>query len=172
MKRMIKTMEMRNDKPIVISKCLLGEKVRYNGTDLQVEKCLLKTLAERYQIIPFCPEVAGGLPIPRDPAEIQNGEGYDVLCGNAKIVTTGGVDVTSYFVTGAQMLLKLCKENKAKIAILTELSPSCGSKIIYSGCFTGTKKAGSGVAAALLKANGIRVINQHEISEILEKNEC
>ncbi len=153
--------------PIVISKCLLGESVRYNGTDLKLDKGLLEAISEYYQIFSFCPEMEGGLPVPRDPAEIQGGDGEDVLCRKARVITTRGDDVTVEFICGAQKILDFCKDNCIKLAVLTERSPSCGSKNIYSGSFDGFKKEGAGVTAALLQKNGIRVVNQYEIGEIV-----
>lgn len=153
-----------------MSSCLLGDRVRYNGTDMQLDKRILERMAERYQIISFCPELEGGLQIPRDPAEIQGGTGCEVLCGKAVVHTVNGDDVSREFVSGAKKLLALCKKMNIQLAILTENSPSCGSKHIYSGMFTGTKKNGDGVAAALLKMNNINVLNQHEVVGILDCN--
>lgn len=156
--------------PIAISRCLLGENVRYDGTDLKLDNWLLKAIAEHYQIFSFCPELEGGLSVPREPAEIQGGEGEDVLCHKARVITALGDDVTVEFISGAQKLLDLCKEYRIKLAVLTERSPSCGSKTIYSGSFDGLTMEGAGVSAALLEKNGIRVVNQYEIREIVYCN--
>jgi uncharacterized protein YbbK (DUF523 family) len=49
---------------------------------------------------------------------------------------------------------------------LTERSPSCGSTEIYNGSFSGVKKSGQGVTAALLTQHGIKVFSQHGLSEL------
>ena len=99
----------------------------------------------------------GGLPVPRSPAEIQNGNGADVLSGRARVVTLNGVDVTSEFLKGAHEALRIAKAVGAEEALLTEKSPSCGCGEIFDGSFSDKFIVGDGVTAALLKQNGIRV---------------
>ena len=108
------------------------------------------------KVFPICPEVLGGLSIPREPAEIVGGVGEDVLDGHAKVITNNGIDVTEQFIKGAFETLKIAQELDATMVILKERSPSCGSSMIYAGEFNGTKKQGTGVTAALLKRNGIK----------------
>jgi len=150
---------------ILISACLLGAPVRYNGQDLLVQSGIVNNWLADDRIIPFCPEVSAGLPTPRAPAEIQGGSGLSVLQGTTNVTQNDGVTVTDDFLVGAHNALELCLQHKIKIAILTESSPSCGSSTVYSGDFSGTKMAGSGVTSALLMNNGIRVFNQHQIAE-------
>ncbi|WP_338752933.1 DUF523 domain-containing protein [Bacillus sp. FJAT-52991] len=143
---------------ILISSCLAGEAVRYDGAH-----CLdqpLKKLIEEGKAVMACPEVMGGLPIPREPAEIIGGDGQDVLEGKAQVVTKSGKDVTDMFIKGAYRMLEKAKEVQANVVILKENSPSCGSSMIYNGEFSGKKIAGNGVTAALLKQHGFRVISE------------
>jgi len=154
---------------ILVSSCLLGCKVRYNGSCMRVEDAHFKQLLEPHEIIPFCPEVSAGLPIPRVPAEIKSGEGTHVLQGKAKVVGIDGTDFTDYFYRGAQMALDKCLAEKISLAILTEASPSCGSALIYDGSHKGNKIAGAGVTAALLRENGITVCSQHDADRLLNE---
>ena len=110
--------------------------------------------------VPVCPECMGGLPTPRIPAEIAGGSGEDVLSGKARVIASDGkvrLDVTDAFVKGAEKALQAALEAGADEAILKANSPSCGFGTIYDGTFSGARKDGNGVAAALLSANGIKV---------------
>ncbi len=153
---------------ILISACLLGELVRYNGLPLSVDSDIFNRWVKSGRVIPFCPEVRGGLPIPREPAEIVKGDGLAVIKGTARVIQTGGKDVTPAFLTGAQLALELCLQHCIHMAILTESSPSCGTTSIYNGAFSSTKTGGMGVTSALLKANGIKVFSQHSIEDAEE----
>ncbi|MDL2217776.1 DUF523 domain-containing protein [Christensenellaceae bacterium OttesenSCG-928-M15] len=140
---------------IIVSACLLGDRCRYDASAETDEK-----LKERYadkELIAVCPELMGGLQVPRLPAEIQNGDGADVLSGRARILDKEGHDVTEAFCCGAYAVLKRCEERAIKEAILKGRSPSCGCGAIYDGTFSGTLRAGDGVTAALLRQNGITV---------------
>ncbi|WP_018132689.1 DUF523 domain-containing protein [Effusibacillus pohliae] len=143
---------------ILISACLIGCHCRYDGDSNLVEE--LKQMVERGEAIPVCPEQMGGLPTPRPPAQIVGGVGKDVLEGQARVMTDGGVDVTDAFLKGAEETLRIARLIGATRAVLKERSPSCGSSVIYDGSFTGGKKPGRGVTAALLEANGIRVSSE------------
>ena len=150
---------------ILVSACLLGEPVRYNGTDLRVENTILHRWSAAGRVIACCPEVSGGLSVPRPPAEIVGGDGTAVLANQAAVVDREGNDVSRAFITGAEQALALCREHRIKAAILTENSPSCGHRMIYDGRFSGRKIPGAGVTAVLLEKNGIRVFSQHEIAK-------
>lgn len=150
-------------KKLLVSACLLGDQVRYDGNSKTLSHPGLARLRDQGRIIGFCPEVAGGLPIPRPPAEIKGGDGAAVIGGMARVKTRDDTDVTDYFVSGANQALALCQQHAIRIAILTESSPSCGSSAIYDGSFTRNAVAGSGVTAALLKHHGIEVFNQHQL---------
>ncbi|MCK4471604.1 MAG: DUF523 domain-containing protein, partial [Anaerolineae bacterium] len=122
----------------------------------------LQDLAAQGDVLPFCPEVAGGLPTPRPPAEIQGGDGGDVLEGRARVVNIEGKDVTAEFLAGARKALRVAQRWDIKEAILKARSPSCGVGPIYDGSFSGRLVEGDGVTAALLKREGIIVRNEDE----------
>ncbi len=151
---------------ILISACLMGEKVRYNGTDLLIEHPLLKQWHRNGRLVSVCPEVTGGLSTPRAPAEIINGNGETVLSQQTTVVNNIGEDVTQAFILGAQKTLQIAKENHCIVAILTERSPSCGSNMIYDGSFSGQRIKGMGVTSALLEQHNIRVFNQEQIEQL------
>lgn len=148
---------------IVVSSCLAGLKVRYNGTHCLDER--MQQLVEEKKAVTVCPELLGGLPIPREPAEIVGGDGEDVLDGKAKVISQSGKDVTEIFLKGAYSTLEEAQKLQATIVVLKENSPSCGSSMIYSGEFNGKKRAGNGVTSALLKRNGFHVISEEQFIE-------
>jgi uncharacterized protein YbbK (DUF523 family) len=143
--------------PILVSACLLGQPVRFDGTGKASHDALFERWRAEGRLVPFCPEVRGGLPVPRPPAEITGGFGEDVLDGRATVVTRDGIDVTRYFVVGAWQALEQARACDARIAILKEGSPSCGSLRIHDGSFSGRKVPGEGVTTALLERHGIAV---------------
>ena len=151
---------------ILVSACLMGELVRYDGEIFSDRPALLKEWEKQGLIVSICPEVAGGLPTPRPPAEIQKGVGEDVVAGEANVIFIDGEDVTEAFLKGARAALQLAKEHEVKIAILKAYSPSCGSKLTYDGSFSDSLIEGQGVTAALLMKNGIRVFNESEINQV------
>lgn len=151
---------------ILVSACLAGFKVRYDG-----RHCLdpeIRTLIEEEQAVSICPEVMGGLSTPRPPAEIMNGSGEDVLSGHIRIVTTDGQDVTDIYIKGAVKALDQAKTLGVTVAVLKENSPSCGTSMIYDGTFNGKKAAGEGVTAALFKRHGIRVLSEAAFTDIFK----
>ncbi|MEM7563296.1 MAG: DUF523 domain-containing protein [Pseudomonadota bacterium] len=153
----------------MISACLLGEAVRYDGKSKLLAHSGLQELMKNNQVIGFCPEVAGDLPVPRPAAEILDGNGDNVLSGTARVRTKAGEDVTSQFLIGAQRALDLCLKHNIKIAVLTQFSPSCGSGEIYDGSFKRRKKSGSGVTTALLRQQGIQVFDQFELDQAIKQ---
>lgn len=132
---------------IAVSACLLGINYKYNGGNNYSEK--LEELLEKHEVIPICPEVLGGLPIPRDPSEIVNGE----------VLTDKGKSVDKEFRNGAKKALEIVKESGAELVILQSRSPSCGLGEIYDGSFTGRLVDGDGVFVKLLKDEGIKAID-------------
>ena len=155
-------------KKILISACLLGRRVRYDGKKLSVEDQTLKDWFDEGWFVSVCPEVDAGMSIPRSPAEILLGDGTQVLQGSSRVMTNTGNDVTRFFLKGASIALDLCLKNQIKVAILSESSPSCGRNTIYNGQFSSTKKKGAGVTAALLQQNGIQVFSQFELTKAFE----
>ena len=150
-------------KKILVSACLLGDPVRYDGRSKALDNSDLDALLAQDRIVSFCPEIAGGLPVPRAAAEIQAADGNAVIAGQAEVRTEDGTDVTDYFLAGAQQALALCRKHDITVAVLTESSPSCGSSQVYDGSFKRTATPGSGVTTALLRQHGITVFNQHQL---------
>ena len=153
---------------VIISGCLLGEPVRYDGKANWQANGDLQQLQHEGRLIPFCPEVAGGLTIPRLAAEISNGDGRDVVSRRAKVVNKAGQDVTAQFLLGAKKCLSVAQKHGAQIAILKENSPSCGVNFINDGTFSGKKRAGCGVATALLRKNNICVFSEEQVNLVFE----
>ena len=141
---------------ILISACLVGDKCKYDGHTNYTP--LIKDLLEKYELVPFCPEVEGGLPTPRKPSE-RKGD---------KVINNAGKDVTRNFLLGAEKALNICKYLNIKIAILKENSPSCGVNQIYDGNFNKKLIKGEGVTTELLRKNGIAVYTEDQIEELLK----
>ncbi|QJD59303.1 DUF523 domain-containing protein [Pseudomonas sp. gcc21] len=150
---------------LLVSSCLLGQPVRYDGSAGGPFGLLQRWQAEG-RIIPICPEVAGGLPTPRPPAEIPGGQGAAVLTGQLKVRTLDGDDVSPEFLRGAHIALQLVKQHGIRFALLKARSPSCGNLENYDGTFSGTKVAGEGVTAAALKQAGVQVFNEDELDKL------
>ncbi len=142
-------------KKILISACLIGDKVNYKGEGKYQPS--VKKLLEKYELVPFCPEVQGGMSIPRKPSEIRGD----------KVIHEDGTDVTENFNSGARKALNLCKALNIKIAVLKENSPSCGTHFIHDGLFQDRLIPGLGVTAKLLKENGITVYSEKEIDILI-----
>ena len=140
---------------ILVSACLCGVHCRYDGKAKPDEEIM--ALMREGRAIPVCPEQLGGLPVPRPPAEIMEGDGEAVLNGSAQVYNRLGQDVTQAFIMGAEETLHIASLSGAHKAILKANSPSCGAGVIYDGTFSGTTREGDGVAAALLRKNGIEV---------------
>ncbi len=150
---------------VLVSACLIGERVRYNGEVMSHDSSILAHWQSQGLVVPFCPEVAAELSVPRPSAEITDGDGISVLRGYARVMNIDGQDVTEYFLDGAYKALDLVRSQGIKLAILKEGSPSCGSTYIYDGSFSGAHKPGKGVTVALLEEKDIRVFSGREISK-------
>ena len=150
-----------NHKPLIlISACLLGQKVRYDGRAKQLVNTIIDGWLKQGILVSTCPEIAGGLPTPRPPAEIQHGKSSSEP---NQIITINNQDVSDQFQLGAIKTLEKCIKNKIKMAILTDGSPSCGSATINDGNFNKNKIAGEGITTSLLRLNGIKVFNQNQL---------
>lgn len=136
---------------IMVSACLLGENVKYSGGNNRHEKVL--RYVEGHEVIPVCPEVMGGLPIPRAPGEIVDGV----------VRNEDGTSVDFEYRSGAANALEIAEKEGIGLAILQSRSPSCGVNQIYDGTFTGCKIKGSGVFAQLLKDNGFKVLDAEDL---------
>ena len=142
---------------MLVSACLVGVNCRFDGGNSHNEDAV--KLTQNEELIPVCPEEAGGLPTPRPPVEIVGGDGNDVLDGKARVLTADGVDKTEEFIRGAHHALELAQSRGVKRVILKSKSPSCGCGNIYDGTFSGSLISGDGVTAALLKRHGIEIIS-------------
>lgn len=141
---------------IIVSACLLGVGCRYDGKSKPADGVI--ALSEKYELVPVCPEILGGLPTPRIPCEIRDG----------RVINRRGEDKTAEYIRGAKEVLRLARLLNCTTAVLKKKSPSCGSGEIYDGSFSGKTAKGDGVCAGLLKANGIRILNETEINKLLD----
>ena len=142
---------------LLISACLLGYCCRFDGSNNGPMEDLI-LLKRKYHLIPICPEQLGGLTTPRLPAE-RLGD---------RVVNTEGVDITEQYDRGAKEALRLARLFGCKYAVLKSKSPSCGVGEIYDGTFTHTVVQRSGTTAELLQENGITVLDETQISQLLE----
>lgn len=154
---------------LLISACLLGQRVRYDGRIPDYgDSRLIRQWQDEGRVVPFCPEIAGGLSVPRSAAEIQSGDGGDVLDGMISVATKSGLEVSAHFVAGARLALEACQAHGIVIAVLKENSPSCGVRQIHDGSFSGTMRTGQGVTTALLRQSGITVFSEYELNHAAE----
>ncbi|WP_345866924.1 DUF523 domain-containing protein [Shewanella algae] len=138
---------------ILISACLLGQEVRYDGGHNLLNDARVQLWQAQGRLVPFCPECAGGLPTPRAPAEQIQG----------RVLTCDGEDVTEAFELGAELALAKAQQQQVVAAILKARSPSCGKGRVYDGSFSRQLKEGDGVTAALLMRHGIQVFSEFEL---------
>lgn len=143
---------------VLVSACLLGKPVRYDGQAKPLHHGVLEKLQVEGRVVSFCPECAGGLPTPRPAAE-QVGD---------RVLGVEGQDFTLAFYLGAQLALEKCQAENIEVALLKERSPSCGSSFVYDGTFSGNKTAGMGVTAQLLSDNGIQVFSEEQMDAFSE----
>ena len=156
---------------LLVSRCLLGEPVRYDGRAKPLPAPVIDRLHELAELVPVCPERLGGLPTPRPPAEITGGTGRDVLTGRACVRTHVGRDVTQAFVRGAEETARIAREHGCRLALLKENSPSCGCTAIYDGTHTGTCRPGEGVTTAALRKIGLACLSETAIDELFRRLE-
>ena len=135
---------------IMVSACLLGENCKYNGRN-NLDEGLRQKLSG-HEVIPVCPELEGGLPVPRVPAEIVSG----------RVVTRDGADVDSAFRLGAEKVLETAKRENPDLIILKSGSPSCGVNEICDGTFSGRRIPGRGIFAELAVRAGFRVMDSED----------
>ena len=149
---------------ILVSACLLGQAVRYDGGAHGPFAPLLQW-QQQGRVVALCPEVAGGLPTPREPAEIVGGQGGQVLDGLIALYALDGTDVSRAFVAGARQAEQLVRAHGIQLAVLKARSPSCGNQQTYDGSFSGQLVAGEGVTAAALRRLGVRVFNEAQLPQ-------
>ena len=141
---------------VLISACLAGINCKFNGENNILDSGILDEISKKYHLLFVCPEVFGRLSTPREPAEMKGG----------LVVTKTAKDVSENFKFGAKICLRIAKLNGCKKAILKARSPSCGSGQIYDGSFSKKLIFGDGVAAKMLKENGILVFSEDEIGRL------
>jgi uncharacterized protein YbbK (DUF523 family) len=154
---------VRSSSKILISACLLGQPVRFDGQSKQIKHSRLQHWEKQGRLLALCPEVIGGLSVPRPAAEITACRAEDVIDGSGSVLTEDGEDVSQFFICGAKYALGLCRQNQIRLAILKENSPSCGSTQVYDGGFNAKLIPGAGITSTLLRQNGIAVFNELEI---------
>jgi len=142
---------------LLVSSCLLGIDVKYDGGNNKIEG--LEKLSDLFNIYPICPEVEGGMIVPRLPSEIVSTKPLSVQ-------NEYDIDVTDFFKYGAMQAIDLCKNNDIHIALLKSNSPSCGNLKVYDGTFSGKLVDGVGITANTLIHNGIKVFNETQIEEL------
>jgi len=153
--------EIPSDERVVISACLAGVACTHEAEPKTRDWAVQLVASGRAVLV--CPEVAGGLPIPRPAAEIVGGVGEDVIAGGARVISEDGDDVTRQYMAGARKAADAARAANAKLAVLKARSPSCGCGQIYDGSFRGELRAGDGVTAAMLKQEGIHVVSDEQI---------
>jgi uncharacterized protein YbbK (DUF523 family) len=151
--------KMNKEKPL-ISSCLLGNLVKYNGDHNGLDMSIIKQLEEKYILYPVCPEVDGGLPTPRIPCEIVSNKPM-------KIYNKLGVDKTKEFIKGAEIAYDLCKKENIPLALMKANSPSCSNSKINDGTFTKNRIDGFGVTVQKLKELDIKIYNEKQIDKIV-----
>ena len=144
---------------LLISACLLGSRCKYDGGDNALPEETLAALRARWELVPVCPETAGGLPAPREPSERKDG----------RVVSQSGRDVTAEYEAGAAVALTLARRFGCRAALLKERSPSCGAGAIYDGSFSHTPIPGDGVAAQALRAAGLSLYGESCAEELLKE---
>jgi len=151
---------------VLVSTCLLGLPARYNGEQIAHDHPVLRRWQAEGRIVAFCPEVSGGLPTPRPPAEVADAKGGRmVLKGEARVVDKSGADITESFVRGARQAQEMARARKIRIAILKEGSPSCGSGYSYDGTFSHRQLPLPGVTTAALEEAGVRVFSENQLED-------
>jgi len=152
---------------ILVSACLMGCRVRYNGSSKTLMRAALTQWRQEQRLVIYCPELGAGLPTPRLPAEIVGGDGAEVLAGRARVVESDGRDVTQIYTLAAWLALRTAQQAGCRYALLSDGSPTCGSQAIYDGRFSGQQQPGAGVATALLRQHGIAVYSEQQTDELL-----
>ena len=141
---------------VIVSACLLGENCKYSGGNNYNPD--VARLTDKFELIPVCPEVFGGLDPPRPPSEIVGD----------RVISKTGDDVTCQYHDGAEKTLYIARENNCPVALLKERSPSCGCSKIYDGTFSGTLVDGNGITAQLLLDNDIAVFGESNINKLID----
>lgn len=147
---------------IAVSACLCGEACRYDG---QAKECAaVNALAKEHELVPICPEVLGGLPVPRPRCELVAGAPGE---GMSRVIDETGADKTDAFAAGAQKAWEIARGEGCELAVLKAKSPSCGTGLVYDGTFSGRLVPGYGITARLFREGSMRVIDEEEFARLV-----
>jgi len=149
------------EQTILVSACLLGVASRYDRSSKKDQRVIEFLRGKRF--VPVCPESLSGLPVPRQPAMFDRGDGADVLSGKSRVLLRTGEDVTEEFLRGAQECLKIARLAGASAAVLKERSPSCGVRRVY---VDGKLLPGTGLFTAFLMEEGVKVYSEEELGNM------
>lgn len=152
-------------RPVFASGCLGLARLRYDGRSVPVRSPRWDAWVAQGRLVQFCPEVAAGLPVPREPAEIVGGTAADVLAGHARVLGITGTDLTDAFLRAADLAVRQIRAHRPALAVLVDKSPSCGSTTVYDGTHTGTRVPGRGLSAELLRREGVPVFTPDRLEE-------
>jgi uncharacterized protein YbbK (DUF523 family) len=151
---------------ILVSACLLGQAVRYDGSAKKCSHPLMQRWLDEGRVMSICHEISAGLPVPRPATEIAQGAGgAKVLTGEARVVGAQGQDYSAEFVAGARYALTLAQRRHIRVAVLKEGSPSCGSSFTHDGSFSAARVPHAGVTATLLRQSGIHVFSENQLEQ-------
>jgi uncharacterized protein YbbK (DUF523 family) len=142
----------------LVSACLIGVNCRYDGDNNYNEK--LYEMFKESLLYPVCPEVLGGLEIPREPCEIITRK------SNYKVYDINKVNKTSEFFRGAQKTLKIADLIEVRGVIFKENSPSCGVHYIYDGSFNKNVIEGKGLNTSYLEDVGYKIYSENELDKL------
>lgn len=148
-------------KKILVSACLCGDPCRYDGKAVPCEDPTFLKWLEEGRFVQVCPEILAGLGVPRGESQ-RRGD---------RVVTIDGLDVTAAFHQGAEATLALAIQEDVAFCILKQRSPSCGSRIIHDGTFSGIKIPGQGVATEILRYAGYAVVGEDQMEEAVALEE-
>jgi len=164
----LRTPTEENPLRILTSACLTGTMCGWEGGHYSTKILLNLSKQKNVRLIPFCPEDYS-YGTPREISDIHGGDGFDVLNGNAKVITESAKDWTDGMIDASLKMLDIAKKEKVELAILMDISAACGSQVIYDGNRKSEKpiyQIGMGVCAAQLHKNGFKVISQRDFESL------
>jgi len=150
---------------VLVSGCLGGAAIRFNETGVLIDSPIWRQWRAEGRLVPFCPELAVGFPVPRPPAEIVDGTAAEVIDGRGRVLEASGRDVTELFRAAAHRAVQRALDAHVALAVLVDGSPTCGSTYVHDGTFSGVAMPGRGVAAEALQRHGIPVFAQHQLEQ-------
>ena len=135
----------------VVSACLVGLPCRYDGYSHFCPQ--VYSLWEEGKACAVCPEGLAGLPIPRLPCELVEGD----------VISRDGEDLSYLFRQGVARALAITRAVGARKAIVKSRSPSCGLGEIYDGTFSRTLCHGNGLWTEALLAEVLSVVTEEKL---------